>query len=178
MSDGRTDATAEAGRDRDPMTAVPEPLRLGFEVSCSVDHAFRAWTERFAAWWPRGHGISADGEIVFQRGVGGRIYEVDEQGVEHDWGRVTAWEPPHRVAFVWHLHRPVELGSEVELSFAAADGGLTHIELVQGGWERFGDDASTWRARNLAGWGAVIPHFEAYLRQLDPFATSRSGDPI
>lgn len=27
------------------------------------------------------------------------------EGIEHDWGVVTVWDPPKRLAYLWHLGR-------------------------------------------------------------------------
>ena len=35
---------------------------------------------------------------------GGQIYETSA-GVKHAWGEVTVWEPPRRLAYLWHLGR-------------------------------------------------------------------------
>ena len=41
--------------------------------------------------------------IVMESGVGGRIYERTPDGAEYDWGEVTTWSPPKRLAYLWHL---------------------------------------------------------------------------
>ena len=69
------------------------PLRMSFDVACSVEHAFTVWTSGIGTWWPPDHTVTgqADLEVVLQGGVGGRIYERTPDGVEHDWGEVTVW---------------------------------------------------------------------------------------
>jgi len=42
---------------------------------------------------------------VLQAGVGGRIYERAADGTEHEWGEVTVWQPPERLAYLWYLGR-------------------------------------------------------------------------
>ena len=60
------------------------------------EHAFTTWTTRIGSWWPADHTVSRseDAAVVLQAGVGGRIYERTVDGREHDWGEITAWEPP------------------------------------------------------------------------------------
>ena len=74
------------------------PLKMSFDVACSAEHAFSVWTSGIGTWWPPDHTVSgqADLKIVLEGGVGGRIYERTSEGVEHDWGEVTVWDPPSR----------------------------------------------------------------------------------
>jgi uncharacterized protein YndB with AHSA1/START domain len=147
---------------------VTETLRLTFDVSCSVEHAFRVWTDRIAAWWPRDHTVTEQPEsVVLQARLGGRIYEVTPEGIEHDWGEVTAWEPPRRLAYLWHLGRPPELATEVEVTFSSTGERATRVEIAQAGWERFGADADAWRARNRIGWSTVMLHYVRFIDALD-----------
>jgi hypothetical protein len=75
------------------------PLRVSFDVGCSAEHAFNVWTSGIATWWPADHTVTGQAGIVvvMQSGVGGRIYERAPDGVEHDWGEVTVWNPPTRL---------------------------------------------------------------------------------
>jgi len=84
---------------------MTEPLRLTLVVACPLAHAFDVWAHRMDTWWPRDHTASGEpgARVVLDRRVGGRIYEVTADGTEYEWGEVTAWEPPHRLAYLWHL---------------------------------------------------------------------------
>jgi uncharacterized protein YndB with AHSA1/START domain len=139
---------------------VTEPLRLSFDVACPVAHAFRVWTEDISHWWPAHHSVSGeDGlRVVLEPQVGGRIFERTAAGVEHEWGEVTAWEPPERLAYLWHLRRDRADATEVEIRFRA-EGTTTRVEIEHTGWERLGADAQQWRDRNQAGWDTLLPHF-------------------
>ncbi len=37
--------------------------------------------------------------VFLERRVGGRIYERTPEGVEHEWGEVTVWDPPGHFAY-------------------------------------------------------------------------------
>ena len=82
------------------------PLLISFDVDCPADHAFDVWTSKIGTWWPRDHTVSGDPEeIVLESGPGGRIYERTSAGERHEWGEVTAWEPPRRLSYLWHIGR-------------------------------------------------------------------------
>ena len=81
-------------------------------------------------------------------------------GTEHEWGEVTAWEPPRRLAYLWHLRTDRDAATEVEIRFVPDDAG-TRVEIEHAGWERLGDAADAWRERNVGGWAPWLPHFVA-----------------
>jgi uncharacterized protein YndB with AHSA1/START domain len=138
-----------------------QPIRLAFEVECPADHAFATWTERTSTWWPASHTVSsADGlNITFEPRVGGRIFERTPDGEEHDWGEVTAWEPPRRLGYLWHLRADRVDATDVEIRFVAMDAGRTRVEIEHRGWERLGTSGIDRRDRNRGGWASLLPHF-------------------
>jgi len=77
-----------------------EPLRIAFTVACLPERAFEVWAGKTSQWWPHGHSVSAEPglAVTFEPRAGGRIFERTPAGVEHDWGEILAWEPPHRLA--------------------------------------------------------------------------------
>jgi uncharacterized protein YndB with AHSA1/START domain len=101
--------------------------------------------------------------VTLEGRVGGRIFERAADGVEHDWGEVTVWEPPRRLAYLWHLGQHADTATEVDIRFRAAGVDLTRIQIVHAGWERFGDAAQVLRERNRAGWDTVLPRFTSAL---------------
>jgi hypothetical protein len=141
----------------------PEPLTISFEVACSVEHAFTVWTSGFGTWWPPDHTVTGrdDLDVVLQRGVGGRIYERTPEGVEHDWGQVTVWDPPSQLGYLWHLRRDRADATEVQIRFVPRDRSTTRIEIEHRGWERLGAAAQQWRDQNQAGWQSLLPHYLA-----------------
>jgi uncharacterized protein YndB with AHSA1/START domain len=140
---------------------VIEPLRVNLLVECRPEHAFRTWTERTAAWWPPAHTVSHDprASIVFEPRAGGRIYERTPDGREHEWGEVTAWEPPHLLAYRWHIATVPEEATEVEIRFRPTPSGATEVAIEHSGWERLGERGQPWRDANRAGWDGVLPDY-------------------
>jgi hypothetical protein len=135
------------------------PLHLSFVVQCRPEMAFRLWTEEIGRWWPADHTVSGDPAMVaFEGRVGGRIYERGRDGIEHDWGEVTLWNPPVRLGYTWHLGGPTSDTTDVEIDFVLGEGDTTVVEIEHRGWERLGAQAGAWRDRNRAGWESLLPH--------------------
>jgi uncharacterized protein YndB with AHSA1/START domain len=141
---------------------MTEPLRLELDVACPVQHAFSVWTAGIGSWWPADHTVTAEPglQVVLEGRVGGRIYERTPTGAEHDWGEVTAWEPPSRLAYRWFLRADRADATDVEIRFVAGDGG-TRVQIEHRGWERLGTRGDAWRDRNRQGWATLLPHFTA-----------------
>ena len=140
-----------------------DPLRMSFDVACSAEHAFTVWTSEIGTWWPHDHTVTGRGDLVvfLEGGVGGRIYERTADGVEHDWGEVTVWEPPTQLAYLWHIRSDRADATEVEIRFLAQGAAATRIEIEHRGWERLGSAGDSMRDRNRAGWETLLPHFQA-----------------
>jgi uncharacterized protein YndB with AHSA1/START domain len=106
-------------------------------VRATRTRAFTVFTEKFATWWPASHHIG-DAELadaVIEPVTGGRWYERGTDGVECDWGRVLAYEPPDRLLLSWHLQGdwtydpdPAK-ASEIEIRFVEEEPGTTRVEL-------------------------------------------------
>lgn len=135
-----------------------EPIIVEFDVDCAPDHAFETWTSRTSLWWPKSHTISADlsPSIVFEPSIGGRIFERDAAGVEHEWGQVTEWDPPERVDFLWHIFFAADQATRVSVTFAPTASG-THIRLYQDGFDALPVDVGRLRRDRTEGaWDEVI----------------------
>lgn len=140
-----------------------EPLVVEVRLRCSAAHAFDTWTRRFDLWWPPGYTASDDPEasVHLEPRLGGRIFERTRDGHEVDWGEVTAWEPPRRLAYLWHIRRTRAAATDVAVRFEdSADGGSV-VRIEHTGWERLGAQAQSWRDANRAGWAGLLPHFQA-----------------
>ncbi len=136
-------------------------VRKSIVVNCSVEHAFRVYTERMSDWYPfEGHSLFDDSaqRVVFEGRVGGRVYEVSKSGEEGLWGTLIVWEPPHAFAMTWHPGRGEETAQELEIRFSA-EGDATRVDVVHTGWERIGPDARERMADYEQGWGGVLARF-------------------
>lgn len=137
-----------------------EPLELVFDVACSPQHAFDTWALDTARWWPASHSVSTDPGLIvtLEPRVGGRIFERTPSGDEHDWGQVLVWEPPERLAYLWHLRQDRDDATRVEITFSGSEERTT-VRVVHSGWERLGAKGSDLRDRNRAGWDGLLPRF-------------------
>ena len=121
-------------------------------VDAPIEHVFAVFTDRQDTWWPRDHHIGACKSFtaVLEPRVGGRWYERGDDGSECPWGRVLAYQPPHRLLLAWDIgadFRPdASIGSEVEVTFAALSAKRTRVTLTHRHLERYGDKAEAMRA--------------------------------
>jgi uncharacterized protein YndB with AHSA1/START domain len=133
-------------------------IRKSIVVEAPVGRAFDVFTKELASWWPLAtHSVAQERAetAVLEEGVGGRVYERSREGEEADWGRITVWDPPHRLVLTWHPGRGPETAQEVELRFASVDGG-TQVELEHRGWEKLGDRMAVVMAGYEEGWDHVL----------------------
>jgi uncharacterized protein YndB with AHSA1/START domain len=150
-------------------TIKPAPVRKTLTVKATPQTAFRVFTERFQAWWPASHHIGASpmAQAFIEPRVGGRWYEVGEDGSQCDWGDVLAWEPPGRLVLAWRLNARWEydpaLLTEVEVRFSAVGEGQTRVDFEHRGFENMGVMGEQARVQvdSPNGWGAILASFQA-----------------
>ena len=137
-----------------------EPLEIDFTVACPPERAFEMWARRTSMWWPHGHSVSGEPglTVTFEPQPGGRIFERTPSGEEHDWGEVLVWEPPSRLAYLWHLRFDRSDATEVSVTFTDALEG-TAVRIVHSGWERLGAAGPERRERNRKGWAGALEHY-------------------
>ncbi len=146
---------------------MTSPLRVTFDVSCRADRAFELWTSRIDMWWPQDHTVSGEEvTVILEAGVGGRIFERTPDGREHEWGKVTRWEPPNKLGYTWYLGRTPAEATEVEITFIELDD-ATVVDIEHRGWEQLGAEAPQWRDRNRIGWETLLPHFAVAAKEQD-----------
>ena len=154
------------------MTTVGSPstaVRKSITVAASVERAFDVFTSGFDSWWPRTHhiGTSPLEKAVIEPGVGGRCYGRSVDGTDCPWGRVVAWDPPHRFAFAWQINGQWQYepdlakSSEVEVRFTALADGTTRVDLEHRRLDRHGADEEAVRkgVDSPGGWGGLLQLF-------------------
>lgn len=154
-----------------------EPLRITFDVACPPELAFEVWTAGIDGWWPADHTASGEptATVILEPRSGGRIYERTSSGVEHEWGRIVAWEPPARFVYLWHLRRDRADATEVEIRFEPLGTAGTRVEIEHRGWERLGAGGVEWRDRNMGGWSTLLPHYRAAVDAADERSQHEEG---
>ncbi len=141
-----------------------EPIRRTITVQCSLEHAFRTFTEGIGNWWPvetYSIGIAEDGtgapvDVVLEARTNGKLAEVAADGTEKSWGEVVLAEPPHRLVLKWQPGS--KHPTEVEIRFSA-DGDATRVDLEHRNWEIYGDEAPAARDGYANGWPGVLARY-------------------
>ena len=153
------------------VTPSPEdilaPVVKSMLVRLPVEAAFRVFFEEIATWWPlASHSVGGDKVVSchIEPWVGGRFYEIQEDGAQSDWGQVLVWEPPQRVVFTMHPGRAPDLATQVEVGFQSeADG--TRLTLIHTHWERCGEGAAANRKSYDGGWNYVLGKFLTHVKE-------------
>jgi activator of Hsp90 ATPase-like protein len=139
----------------------PGPVEQAITVRSGIEHTFDVFVRRLDRWWPtHTHSLGLDRveRVVFEEEVGGRIYEVQQDGTEATWGTVLAFERPARFRMTWDIQR----GTEVEVRFRSLGPALTRVELEHAGWDRLSMDdlaAATKRGSYDEGWSKILTLF-------------------
>jgi uncharacterized protein YndB with AHSA1/START domain len=144
------------------------PIIRRIQVKAAPTRAFDLFATHMTQWWPKGGTIAKapHAAIILEPQPGGRWFERDADGNETHWGHVLAWEPPSRLLLAWQINTTwgydPNLVTEVELTFAPADGGGTLVTLEHRHLERFGADAARHAERLGDGWPTRLAEFAHY----------------
>jgi uncharacterized protein YndB with AHSA1/START domain len=143
-----------------------DPVTTSVVVEAPVDRAWEVFTEDLRTWWPmKDFSVEGEGSEAFvEDRLGGRFYERTADGEEHEWGVLTAWEPPQRIAFTWHPGTPEDQATEVEVRFTPEGDDRTRVDLEHRGWEKLGDSAQGMRDAYEQGWPAVLAPYAEVLK--------------
>lgn len=138
-----------------------QPVIKKIDVPCAPDTAFRIFTEDLGSWWPRqSHSVSAQkGQtaraVTLEPRAGGAISETGHDGTHYDWGTVKTYDPVSRLSLLWHIERPVEEATIVDVLFEPINAG-TRVTLTHHGWEALNADAQSQRDSYNSGWVGVF----------------------
>ena len=121
-------------------------------VDAPLDRAFAVFTEDFGKFKPAEHNMLGVeiAETVFERRVGGHLFDRGVDGSECRWARVLAYEPPHRVVLSWDISPQWQVEtdpaktSEWEVRFVAETAERTRVAIEHRNLDRHGE-----------GWEAV-----------------------
>ena len=144
-----------------------EFVRKQIVVEVSQEKAFRTFTEHFDKWWPRSHhiGKSEMKKAIIEPKIGGRWYEVGEDGSECDWGKVLSWNPFESFTLAWQINGQWQfdptLLTEVELTFTREGEKKTRVTLEHRNLEKFGLEAREMKKsfESDGGWAGMLKAF-------------------
>jgi uncharacterized protein YndB with AHSA1/START domain len=148
-------------------TITITPVRKSIRVKASQAHAFEVFTSGLGRWWP--HKGSIGGvpmkAMVMETRLGGRWYELGEDGSQADVGKILLWEPPHRFVVSWDINsnwKPdLTVSSKVEVRFLADGPEATLVELEHRKFEQMGEEAGEKMRRDVdGGWPGMLVYFK------------------
>jgi catechol 2,3-dioxygenase-like lactoylglutathione lyase family enzyme len=132
------------------------PIELTYELACSPEVAFEAFTLRISDWWHAAYAPDGYRAAHIVREVGGPVSMELANLRTYPWGTVTVWDPPRHYAQTFTLAQDPEHPSTLDVTFARRGGGCT-VHFAHGGWT----------AANVAGrarfseWGLLLDRFAA-----------------
>jgi hypothetical protein len=140
-----------------------EPVVRTLPLPCSSATAFEAFTDEIGQWWDARFSASRDelAGVVMEARVGGRLYEVNADGNEYDWGTVTDREPDRRITFEWTLGLATGTTSALDVDFVG-DGDVTEMRLEHGGWDE-GQERDRAKFDDAGGWNTLLEAYRRYI---------------
>ncbi|RWK60064.1 SRPBCC family protein [Mesorhizobium sp.] len=148
-----------------PVTSVKQSI----VVEAPIERAFKVFTEEFGSFKPPEHNMLAVpiAETVFERRVGGYLYDRGTDGSECRWARVLAYEPPSRVLLSWDISPQWQIEtdpdktSEWEVRFTSETAERTRVELEHRNLERHGQGWESERdgVASDQGWPLYLKRF-------------------
>jgi uncharacterized protein YndB with AHSA1/START domain len=148
-----------------------DAIRRATTVAAPLARAFTVFTEGLGGWWPAEYMWSSEvlEEIGIEPRGGGRCYERGPHGFWCDWGRVLAWDPPHRLVFSWQIgpdrtpQPDPARASEVEVRFVEEGETITRVDLEHRAFARHGEEGDSYREGlgSSAGWTRLLDRYAA-----------------
>ena len=148
-------------------TITIAPVRKSIRVNASQAHAFDVFTSGLGRWWPRNMGIGRMPmkAAVMETRLGGRWYELAEDGSQATVGKIIVWEPPQRFVMTWEINSQWKpdstIGSEVEVRFIADGANATRVEVEHRKFEQMGAEAGASMRKDVdGGWPGLLERFK------------------
>ena len=157
-------------------THVPiATVRQSVVVEAPIERAFKVFTEDFGSFKPPEHNLLRVpiAETVFERRVGGHIYDRGADGSECRWARVLAYEPPDRLLLSWDISPRWQIEtdpartSEWEVRFTAETPSRTRVEIEHRNLDRHGQGWESERdgVAGDQGWPLYLRRFAELFAQ-------------
>jgi uncharacterized protein YndB with AHSA1/START domain len=143
------------------------PVRKSIRVNVNAERAFDIFTSGIGRWWPHDHGIGKKPFTpVIETRLGGRWYELAEDGTQTNIGKIVAWEPPTRFVVTWDINsqwKPdTTVSSEVEIKFIPDGANATRVELEHRKFEQMGAEPGEAMRKSVdGGWPAMLERFKS-----------------
>jgi len=143
-------------------TEAAGPIELTYELGCTAEEAFDAFTRRIDEWWHPAYAPDGLDRVEIDGGVGGRASMHLAGGTTYPWGTVTVWEPPRHYAQTFTLAQDPEHPSTLEVRIEPT---RTHGRRHPGSRVHFAHGG--WTPGNVAGrarfteWGILLDRFAA-----------------
>jgi uncharacterized protein YndB with AHSA1/START domain len=148
-------------------TITIAPVRKSIRVNASQAHAFDVFTSGLGRWWPRNMGIGRMPmkAAVMETRLGGRWYELAEDGSQATVGKIIVWEPPQRFVMTWEINSQWKpdstVSSEVEVRFIADGANATRVEVEHRKFEQMGAEAGASVRKDVdGGWPGLLERFK------------------
>jgi uncharacterized protein YndB with AHSA1/START domain len=143
------------------------PVTKNVRVNASAAHAFEVFTAGLGRWWPLDHGVGKTPRkaAVMETRLGGRWYELAEDGTQTTVGRIVVWEPPRRFVMTWDINSKWQpdatVSSEVEVRFIPDGARATRVELEHRKFEQMGAEAGESMRKDVdGGWPGMLERFK------------------
>ena len=158
------------------MTKTLTAVTTSITVDAPIEVAFDVFTEDMESWWPPDHHIlqAPLASMVFEPRVGGRVYDVGEDGTECQWARVLVHEPPQSRGLQLG-HQPAVADRVEPRSDERGRGPLhsegpsrTRVELEHRNLDRHGEGWEGMRdaVGSPEGWGTGLQRFARHVEHV------------
>ena len=102
---------------------------------------------------------------VMETRLGGRWYELAEDGSQATVGKIIVWEPPQRFVMTWEINSQWKpdstVGSEVEVRFIADGANATRVEVEHRKFEQMGAEGGASMRKDVdGGWPGLLERFK------------------